>query len=45
MPNKHAGTQMTIVDGIRGFGVASPNTVAVVDADRQLTYAELRRAI
>lgn len=35
------GAPLTIVDGIRTFAAASPRTVAVIDGDRQQTYAEL----
>ncbi len=35
------GVSLSIVDGVREFGSAVPETVAVIDGDRRLTYGEL----
>ena len=35
------GAPLNIANGIREFAIASPNSVAVIDGDRALTYREL----
>ena len=41
MPTSAIGAALNIANGIREFAMASPNAVAVIDEDRQLTFAEL----
>jgi acyl-CoA synthetase (AMP-forming)/AMP-acid ligase II len=35
------GRQLNIADGIREFAIASPRSIAIIDGDRRITYAEL----
>lgn len=41
MPIDPAGAPLSIANGIREFARSTPRAVAVIDGDRQLTYADL----
>ena len=41
MTIRPGGPPLSIVSGVREFATATPDTVAVIDGDRSLTYAEL----
>jgi len=38
---RHGGAPLNMANGVREFAKASPTTVAVIDGNRQLSYAEL----
>ena len=38
------GAPLNIANGVREFARATPQTTAVIDGDRSLTYARARRA-
>lgn len=38
---RHGGAPLNMANGVREFAKAIPTTVAVIDGDRELTYAEL----